>query len=448
MNTTLDSLFRNATVDPQRHAIVTADAQWTWRELVSSINSAMAVLAGLRNERVGILQRGDGPTWAALAALERLDADVFLLNASLSSDEIHQLADEFKFAAMVDSAGDKLEIKSCRESAQPRAATAESGVTILTSGTTGRPKAARHTWTSLCRPVRVGGDADGAVWMLTYRPNLYAGLQVALQCFGGGGTLVYPGDIASIDQIIDLIVRNKVAYISATPSYWRRLLIFGDQKVLRTAKLRQITLGGELIDQHVLDMLKETFPESRLVHIYATTELGRCFSVTDGKAGFPARFVGAPSADGVELRVEDDELFVRSANAMQGYQSGDTSAAPQSQWFATGDLVRREADRYQFVGRRSDIINVGGNKVSPLEVERVLRAVPGVAEVRVYAKQSSVAGQLVAAQIVPQLSADAAAVKAAVIEAGVRHLAAHQRPRLVDIVDRIELSDAGKVVRK
>jgi acyl-CoA synthetase (AMP-forming)/AMP-acid ligase II len=301
--------------------------------------------------------------------------------------------------------------------------------------------------------VRAG---DPAVWLQTYRPHLYAGLQVAMQCFGSCGTLVNPGAEASPDDVVAAMVRNGVECASATPSYWRRLLIFGDKAALRSVRLRQITLGGELVDQQVLDMLKETFPGARLVHIYATTELGRCFSVTDAQAGFPARFVGPASPDGVELRVDDGELFVRSANAMQGYDAnsgappspGQSPAAPRSQWFPTGDLVRLEGDRYFFVGRKSDIINVGGNKVSPQEVEPVLRAVPGVAEVRVYARRSSVAGQLVAAQIVPQAGADPDAVKAAAIQAGVSQLLPHQRPRLVEIVDCIELSEAGKVVRR
>jgi hypothetical protein len=84
--------------------------------------------------------------------------------------------------------------------------------------------------------------------------------------------------------------------------------------------LIQVTLGGEVVDQQILDSLRRTFPHARIVHIYATTELGRCFSVTDGRAGFPARYLTEPTADGVVLGVEDGELVVRSANAMEGYE--------------------------------------------------------------------------------------------------------------------------------
>ncbi len=445
MTTSLASLFRPAGVDASRDAIVVRDVRCTWGALGELIAAANESLAEFRGRRVGLFHRGDGPSWAALTALDALGAETFLLNASLAAEEAATLAEDFQFAATLDSVEGKTVIPWRRADLGPRPAAGESHVTILTSGTTGKPKAARHTWATLCRPVRA---AAPAAWLQSYRPHLYAGLQVAMQCFAGGGTLVNPGAEASPEQIVDAMVRHGVAFVSATPSYWRRLLIFGDQRALGSVPLKQITLGGELVDQQVLDMLRATFPAARLVHIYATTELGRCFSVTDGQAGFPARFVGPASPDGVELRVVEGELEVRSANAMQGYDSGHGDAAPQAQWFATGDLVRLEGDRYYFVGRRSDIINVGGNKVSPVEVEAVLTSVPGVAAARVFAKKSSVAGQLVVAQIVVDRAYDAAAVKAAVVAAGVERLLAHQRPRMIEVVNEIELSDAGKVVRK
>jgi acyl-CoA synthetase (AMP-forming)/AMP-acid ligase II len=445
---TLDSLIgQPREIPPDRAAIVTADVRTTWGELSQLVSSATNALSELRGQRVGILHRGDPPSWAALTALDRLAADVFLLNASLPTDEIRRLADDFQFAAVVEPQTSSTESPWRIEKVRPSPGSGQSSVTILTSGTTGKPKAARHTWASLCRPVRLTQEAEPAAWLLTYRPYLYAGLQVSLQCFASGATLVNPGT-APLDRVVELMTSERVGCVSATPSYWRQLLIFSPPEALSKVKLRQITLGGEAIDQHVLDMLKQAFPKARLVHIYATTELGRCFSVTDGRAGFPAKFLDAVSPDGVELRVEDGELQVRSANAMRGYDALSGVINQAADWFATGDLVRREDDRYYFIGRESDIINVGGNKVSPQEVEQVLRAVPGVADVRVYAKSSSIVGQLAAAQIVPLCAQDSATVKAAVIEASVRQLTPQQRPRLIEIVDRIELSEAGKTQRR
>jgi len=184
------------------------------------------------------------------------------------------------------------------------------------------------------------------------------------------------------------------------------------------------------------------------VHIYATTELGRCFSVTDGRAGFPRELLDTPSADGVAMLIREDELLVRSANAMEEYDRHSGDKAAGDDWTATGDLVQVDGDRVLFVGRRSDRINVGGNKVHPIEVERVIRELAEVADVRVYAKSSSVAGQLVACDVVPAEGGDAQALRRRLAEHCLGRLAPHQRPRLVNVVEEIALAGSGKTKRR
>jgi acyl-CoA synthetase (AMP-forming)/AMP-acid ligase II len=209
----------------------------------------------------------------------------------------------------------------------------------------------------------------------------------------------------------------------------------------------QITLGGEVVDQSILDYLRKCFPKARIVHIYATTELGRCFSVTDGMEGFPDKFLQDPSPEGVEMQIREGELLVRSSNAMKGYGFNSLPTNPERGWFTTGDLVATVGDRVVFTGRKNDIINVGGNKVHPLEVERVIRSVPGVCEIRVFAKRSSIFGQLVACDIVSDKSWNNRELEDAVQRICKAKLSAHQRPRVIRIVDRIELSPAQKIVR-
>jgi len=148
------------------------------------------------------------------------------------------------------------------------------------------------------------------------------------------------------------------------------------------------------------------------------------------------------------MKVESGELFVRSANAMLAYDKLAAEGAPDRDWFATGDLVEPRGERYHFVGRRSDIINVGGQKVHPLEVERVVRSVPGVGDVKVFARSSSIAGQLVACDVVPLAGADPEVVRMSVVECCNRALSAAQRPRVIQLVEQIALSDAGKTVRR
>jgi acyl-CoA synthetase (AMP-forming)/AMP-acid ligase II len=189
------------------------------------------------------------------------------------------------------------------------------------------------------------------------------------------------------------------------------------------------------------------------VHIYASTELGRLFSVRDKREGFPAGFLDRPPEEGIELRVVDGELVARSRNAMLGYDRRTegvpdrTTDVTREAWVATGDLVERRGDRVLFRGRKTDLINVGGRKVLPATVETVLREAAGVGDVRVYGKGSSLVGQLVAADIVLARGSKEGEVRAEINRIARDRLAEHEVPRLLRVVDSIACSRAGKVLR-
>ncbi|MBZ5502480.1 MAG: fatty acid--CoA ligase family protein [Acidobacteriia bacterium] len=431
-----------------REAVVTREHATSWSDLREQAEWILTNYRGVAARRVGLSFRPTVESYAALAALDKLACDVFLFDARLPWEETRRLAHSLRLGALLTAAeaGASPDFHVHELPSEARWS-GSSSVTILTSGSTGEPKAARHTWDSLARPVRRGPDHLAPRWLLSYRPNLYAGLQVMLQCFADRGTLAVPDFDMDPPSIAQFMCTAGVQFVSATPSYWRRLLIFSDPHVLKSIPLAQITLGGEVIDQPILDKLKQYFPKSRLVHIYATTELGRCFSVSDGLAGFPASYLNTVLHDGVELRVQEGELLVRSPNAMRMYDPYSSQQASATDWFATGDLVDMQGDRVHFVGRKSDMINVAGSKVYPAEVERVIRIIPGISDVRVFGKASSIAGELVACEIVPEQGRDPETLKEEVIQACRTQLASHQQPRLIKFVDRIDLSLAGKTLR-
>ena len=243
-----------------------------------------------------------------------------------------------------------------------------------------------------------------------------------------------------------MIIEHGVQCISATPSYWRRLVLFTDESFWQDAAVTQITLGGEIVDQQILDALAQRFPNARIVHIYATTELGRCFTVTDGQAGFPASLLDGETSDGITLRIENGQLLAKSANAMQKYVSKQVKPSASDGWWQTGDLVERVNDRVFFLGRAGDTINVGGNKVQPAQVEQILLRIPGVANAQVYGVPSSITGQLVACRIVCEQSSNEETVRSSLSNA-LEALSSFQRPRVLEFVDKIELADSGKALR-
>lgn len=444
----LNQLLFEESVPGDQAAVVTPVQTTSWTSLQRQARAFYGELKAVEKRRVGLSLTPAASSYAALAALDRLSCDVFLLDANLPITEARRLSQKLRLGAVVvpgESGRDQgFEV---HELPNEEKWSGESTVTILTSGSTGEPKAARHSWLSIGRPVRKGTGIKSPRWCLTYRPQLYAGLQVMLQCFADRGTLVIPDSHAEPQSTVRFMGDAAVEFVSATPSYWRRLLMFADTNLLRRIPLVQVTLGGEVVDQPLLDRLRQRFPGARLVHIYATTELGRCFGVSDGKAGFPASYLDTVVPGAAELKVEDGELLVRSPNSMGMYDPLSPAQAPVSGWFQTGDLVEIKDDRVHFVGRKSEMINVAGSKVFPIEVERVIRVIPGVFDVRVFGKNSSIAGELVACEIVAAPGQDGQALKEAIVRTCRVQLNSQQQPRLIKLVERIDLSPASKTLR-
>jgi acyl-CoA synthetase (AMP-forming)/AMP-acid ligase II len=444
----LSRILLEEPIPKHQQAVVTRNQSTTWSEMREQARAIANRYEAIRQRRVGLRFPPTARSYAALAALGSLGCDVFLFDAQLTLEETLRLARSLRLGALLGASNDEESTRLSVHELPDEGAWSETGtITVLTSGSTGEPKAAGHSWESLSRPVRADPRHLAPRWLLTYRANLYAGLQVMLQCFANRGTLAAAEPEMNPQSTAQFMYDTKVQFVSATPSFWRRLLMFADGDLLRHVPIIQITLGGEVVDQSILDKLRQHFPNARLVHIYATTELGRCFAVSDGIAGFPSIFLKKALSDQVELKVQDGELLVRSPNAMRMYDPYSSNRIGAEDWFATGDLVEEKRDRLYFVGRKSDMINVAGSKVYPIEVERTIRTIPGVSDVRVFGKASSIAGELVACEIVPDPNQNAEALKETIIRVCRAQLPTHQQPRLIKVVDRICVSPAGKILR-
>lgn len=316
---------------------------------------------------------------------------------------------------------------------------------LPTSGTTATPKLVAHRLDTLTDRVRVSQRLGELVWGLLYDLNRFAGLQVFFQALASRAALAITRTGDELAEALQVLVEAEVDALSATPTLWRKLLMAPASRAL---ELKQLTLGGEIADQSVLDALRARFPDARIVHIYASTEAGVGFAVTDGKAGFPLGFVSAPP-EGVEIRVDtDNHLLLRKANIPTHYLGSDRQLTMQNGFVDTGDLVTVGDERVYFRGRANGAINVGGNKVMPEEVEEVIRQVEGVADAAVFAKRSVFSGSLVAARLVTTSEqADLTALKKAVREACTSHLEPFKRPALIEVSRELKLSAAGKVER-
>lgn len=179
------------------------------------------------------------------------------------------------------------------------------------------------------------------------------------------------------------------------------------------------------------------------------------FEVDDGREGFPASFLGLNAATGVEVAVVDGSLRIRSPRISCGYVGTPEAALAGPDGFVdTGDIVEPRGDRLHFAGRRGGIINVGGRKVHPEEVEAVLNGHHGVRVARVEGRKNPIAGAIVVASVVPRdpavLAADGAgqaALKGAIVQHCREVLPPYKVPATIRFVPDIPMSPAGKVLR-
>jgi acyl-coenzyme A synthetase/AMP-(fatty) acid ligase len=322
---------------------------------------------------------------------------------------------------------------------------------LFTSGTTGAPKMVIHTLAGLTGAIRPrAAGAAPIVWGTFYDIRRYGGLQILLRALTGGSSMILSDSHeAPADHLVRLGALG-VTHLSGTPSHWRRALMTPQVAAIAPAYVR---LSGEIADQAVLDSLKTAFPASAIGHAYASTEAGVGFEVDDGLEGFPADFVGRPDAP-VEMKVEDGSLRIRSARAANGYAGAEAPALADADGFVdTGDMVELRAGRWYFAGRRNGVINVGGLKVHPEEVEAVLNDHPAVRMSLVRARKNPITGAVVTADVAlvdPDAAVTPEAQKAlrdAILTACRAVLPPHKAPASVRFVPTLNVTAGGKLDR-
>ncbi len=318
---------------------------------------------------------------------------------------------------------------------------------LPTSGTTGTPKLVVHSLASLTRSAKFDQDRGGAYrWGALYNLTGFAGLQVFLQSWCAGSCLILGNPDDTLQQRVAALLAAGCTALSATPTMWRKLLM-GYR--IEHLPLRQITLGGEIVDQKILDALTATFPAARITHIYASTEAGVGFAVHDSLAGFPADYLLQPPVD-VRIAVDPQgQLLLQAPCAEQEYLGDNIALRDERGFVETGDLVARRGDRYYFLGRANGTINVGGNKVHPEEVEGFLLGCEGVQMARVSARKSPFTGQLVQAEVVPDpaVAMDRELWQRQLLAACRAALAPYKVPAVLRVVDGIEATATGKLKR-
>ncbi len=365
-----------------RNCVVLEGQELTWSGLLDAFHQSPAgSVLSQATQPIALVVDRTAEAMGAAAGLAATGSDALLLGRERLSDGVRALLGARGFASCDYATG---ALTPC-----PLPEVAVAGrISLLTSGSTGTPKLVAHRWETLF----TGRDLRNAAprrWLVPYQAGTYAWYQlITLGLFVPEQTLVVTAS-DDLETTFTQAVQQRVDSISATPTFWRLACFRLPESLLRSLRLTTITLGGEMADQSILDRLAALFPDAQITHIYASTEAGVCAVVKDGCAGFPSNWLDRVQPGTPALRVVDGRLWVRSP-----YSAGAAAGQPD-EWLDSGDRVEIRGDRVFFVGRAdSALINVGGSKAYPADIEAVLLTHPAVRWCRVRAVRSPLVGWL------------------------------------------------------
>lgn len=320
---------------------------------------------------------------------------------------------------------------------------------LLTSGTTDFPKLLVHSLASLSAPIKSDQHQQAdVVWGTFYDIRRYGGMYIFLRALLGHGSLVLSSAGESPGDHLARLGKHGVTHLTGTPSHWRRALM---SPLARAITPRYVRLSGEIVDQAILNTLRSFYPQAAVGHAFASTEAGVGFEVNDGLEGFPASLVGQHGE--VEIKVKDRSLCLRSARTAVRYLGEESSVLMDDEGFVdTGDIVELRGERYYFLGRKSGVINVGGLKVYPEEVETVINRHPAVRMSCVRARRNPITGALVVADVVllgdpdPEVGR-AAELKKEILNICRERLSRHKVPTAINFVASLAVAESGKIER-
>jgi len=268
------------------------------------------------------------------------------------------------------------------------------GLVILSSGSTGKCKATVHDFTLLLEKFKTRRKSYRTLPFLLY--DHIGGINTMLHTLSNAGCLVTVQD-RSPDGVLKAVEKHGVELLPTSPTFINLVLISEAYKNYDLSSLKIITYGTEPMPESTLKRFHELFPQIKLFQNYGLTEVGILRTRSISSDSLWIRLDGEGS-EGFETRVVDGILQIKARSAMLGYLNAP-SPYTEDGWLHTGDRVEVDGESIRFLGRESEIINVGGEKVYPAEVESVLQEMENVAEVTVYGEKNPITGSIVCARV-------------------------------------------------
>ena len=383
---------------------------------------------------------------AALFALFELNAIVAPV-AALSSEEGIQRREEARVDWEIDLRS-RLSIEHFAKKGpnhpliQRLARDSHPGLILFSSGSTGRPKAMIHDATRLLAPFEKKRPRKHRILIFLLFDHI-GGLNTLFNSLASGSLIVIPKS-RDTHAVATAIHKHRVNLLPASPTFLNLLLLSGITEKADLRSLRFITYGTEPMPESLLYRIKQALPDVALIQTFGTSETGISQTVSRGSHSNFIKFEDPHT----ETRIVNGELWLRSSSQILGYLNHDMHRFTSDGWFKTGDLVEQSTDGYlRITGRREDLINVGGEKVTPSEVESILLEIPEVADCVIYGEENAITGQNVAAQVVAMPGHEHKTLKRLIKNHCRSKLSAYKVPARITFTNKASFSDRFKKLR-
>ena len=315
-----------------------------------------------------------------------------------------------------------------------------SGLVLFSSGTSGMPKGAVHNFQKLLQKFKTQRKSLRTINFLLF--DHWGGLNTLLHTLSNCGVVLALYN-RKPDYVCKFVQENKVELLPASPSFLNLMILSESYKKYDLSSLKLISYGTEPMPETTLKRAKELFPDVRFQQTYGLIELGVLRSKSKSDDSLWVKLGG----EGYDLRVVNNMLEIKAESAILGYLNAK-SPFTEDGYFITGDQVEVDGEYYKILGRKSELINVGGDKVYPQEVENTILMMNNVMEVTVYGQKHALMGNIVCAKVLLKEKEDKKEFSRRLKLFCKKRLKPFQVPIKVDFQDEVLHSHRFKKTRK
>ncbi len=314
------------------------------------------------------------------------------------------------------------------------------GLILFSSGSTGKSKAAVHDLSFILEKFKVPRHSLRSITFLLY--DHIGGVNTMLYNLSNAGCIITVQN-RTPDEVLSAIEKYRIDLLPTSPTFINLILLSEAYKRYDLSSLKTVTYGTEPMPESTLKRFHELFPETRLLQTYGLSEVGILRSKSKSSDSLWVKVGG----EGFETRIVDGILQIKAQSAMLGYLNAP-SPFTEDGWFHTGDAVEVDGEYIKILGRKSEIINVGGEKVYPAEVESVIQEMEQIADVTVYGEKNPITGNIVCAKVSLSQDEDPRKLTSRLKKFCRERLEAYKIPVKVKIVDKQQHSERFKKMRQ